>query len=352
MAKKNFMGLVTLDIDGKEVGSEIEMKKLIAKATKKDIDKQVAQITKNSEVYQYIPEFQGFREKESLHSEMIRSAQQFIVAKKRNLLTRYHIVSALIYKLIARTPVDEKYYVATSTGKRKKYELEDFYYYVDDKGYKYKRKLTRYSDKKIWEMQNNATTKLHYPDTSVARDEWNVFIKVFNGVSYDEYTFSSYDFRKVDFDIGYFSDGSLEDGEWLKLEKIIRKRCNGNEITYYKIWNSNEHFRYLENGEYKKTNIKKEKFAKKGKKRYHGTNEAGFSVQAPRGIVSKTLAEMEQLEVMANANSDADYRGYTVRDIKKAKPTARRRKLKKEVYVATGKKCMAILLKKIIQMQF
>lgn len=120
------MGLVTLDIDGKEVGSEIEMKKLIAKATKKDIDKQVAQITKNSEVYQYIPEFQGFREKESLHSEMIRSAQQFIVAKKRNLLTRYHIVSALIYKLIARTPVDENTMLQHLQEKEKSMNLKTF----------------------------------------------------------------------------------------------------------------------------------------------------------------------------------------------------------------------------------
>lgn len=228
---------------------------------------------------------------------------------------RYALVAMIFYKIVSRTPVDEDYvYEVSSSVKQYSMKL------TSEKGnglyYRRKNEKTGHmeyfkrSERKIYEHENGVRFREHKKDDEVIRDRW--VLKV------GRKTYRMNQFSNCDFNKGFVSNGDIsENGEWKKILSVI-KPWTGNEILRhnfqtYSITNESPYWEILEYGGYSKGNSAISKgTASKGPDRYHGTVN-GYSVQAPRGMVAKTVSEISMIEDIARSGGYKKF-GYTQSD--------------------------------------
>lgn len=243
------------------------------------------------------------------------------LARKR-IAMAYHLVSIIFYKVVARTPVDEEYDYFVKSKNVKKFDSIDDEYYKDNSLPRRKNEsdtayLDRITKKKsqldIFLHTNGYSVKHHKPDDEVLRDTW--YLELDNGVK-----ICSKDLG-IDWDVAYLSFADNIDNKYWKViqSALGYKETRGflkkenKPFTSYKIYNTNERWKLLEFGLYKKKDSINQR--KEGKNRYHGVTDNGFSVQAPRGMFGLTIAEIDQLERESKENLFASSYGYTVKDI-------------------------------------
>lgn len=205
--------------------------------------------------------------------------------------TKYFLISLIFFRLVARTPVDEDYWTYEKDKTKKPWELEDIYYYATDPKTG-KRVLRKRSESRIYEHEAEVKRRFHKADDRRIRDEWYLKLGSFSS------PFCSTDFN-LDYDTAFKKGVSnTSSSEIRKIMNEMGALDNFPDFENYEIWNTSPYFVTLEFGKYEdKTNIKDKKTIGKAE-RYHGTTN-GYSVQAPLGLLGRTLAEFSELERMA-----------------------------------------------------
>lgn len=186
------------------------------------------------------------------------------------------LAAKFFYRIVSRTPVDEDYKYTESReidpAKKKSFVLG---------------KARNMQYKVMPKTKSGVYERWHKKDTVVAREEWTLTV---NGTGFTMKDFDGIDFEHV---------GSES---WMEVYDVLKSRI-GNEAPGGKddrldvlIRNDNPYIDVLEYGLYKKKDAANDAEAHKGAKYYHGTN-AGYSVQAPRGMIRLTDAEFDTLSV-------------------------------------------------------
>lgn len=184
------------------------------------------------------------------------------------------LAAKFFYRIVSRTPVDEDYKYTESReidpAKKKSFVLG---------------KARNMQYKVMPKTKSGVYERWHKKDTVVAREEWTLTV---NGTGFTMKDFDGIDFEHV---------GSES---WMEVYDVLKSRI-GNEAPGGKadrldvlIRNDNPYIDVLEYGLYKKKDAANDAEAHEGKKYYHGTN-AGYSVQAPRGMIRLTDAEFDTL---------------------------------------------------------
>ena len=206
--------------------------------------------------------------------------------------TKYFLVSLVFFRLVARTPVDEDYWTYEKDNTKRPWELEDIYYYATDPETG-KRVLRKKSESRLYEHEAGVRRRFHKADDRKIRNEWYIKLGSFSS------PFCSTDFN-IDYDTA-FKEGvpNTPTSEISKIMNEMGALDSFPDFEDYDIWNTSPYFTTLEFGKYEdKRSIKDKKTIGKGKERYHGTTD-GYSVQAPLGLLGRTLAEFSELERMA-----------------------------------------------------
>lgn len=240
----------------------------------------------------------------------VRAEQLAINDMVRMIKMKYSLVAIVFYKIVSRTPVDENYVYEKEVNNNIDYKASvlkrkegGLYYRVYDKESK-KYVIRKRSLREIYEHTNHVRFVRHKKDTNVARDHWWISVKA-NGrnITYNTKYFEN---LGVDFNKGYENGGDIEgNNDWRKIQHALLPvkgeeilNCN---INSYKIWNDSDHWDVLEFGKYEgNSDAFKKGTAAVGDElgRYHGVHNK-YSVQAPKGMVSRTVAEIKVIENQA-----------------------------------------------------
>lgn len=268
-----------------------QIKKAFISEAGEDLRKQYLEKNKlyNKEKYTVVLESKGFKQPKISKSNQNISEKRLERLDLNTRKIKYFLISLVFYRLIARTPVDESYWTYEKDSSKKTFELEDIYYYTTDKKTGEK-KLKKRSERSIYEHENGIRRKYHKADDRKIRNEW--YLKIGNSRK----TYNTKDF-KLDYD-NAFEEG-VPNTNLAEIDTIADKLGKASkypDFEEYEIWNTSPYFRTLEFGEYlDDRSLNDKEFIGKGKKRFHGTHK-GYSVQAPLGLLGRTLAEFSELE--------------------------------------------------------
>lgn len=274
-------------------GSRKDIKKALLSPAAADIREELSKNKNYSHSKQILVlESKNYRQPKPPKSQKVVTKRKLDYFDEIARKTKYFLVSLVFFRLIARTPVDEDYWYYEKDKSKKSWGLEDIYYYATDPKTG-KRVLRKRSESKQFEHENAVRRKFHEADNRKIRDEWYLKLGSIGVV------FSSTDFN-VDYDTA-FKEGvtNTPTSEITKIMKEIGSLDDYPDFEDYEIWNTSPYFVTLEFGKYEdKRNITDKKTVGKGKERFHGTTD-GYSVQAPLGLLGRTLAEFSELERMA-----------------------------------------------------
>lgn len=277
-------------------GSLKEIKKAFISEKAADLRKEYLESNKNYDKKKYILTLSsnGFKQPkvdEKAKVVLKRKLDKIDETIRKN---KYFLVSTIFFRLVARTPIDEDYWTKEKDNRIKPLELEDIYYYKTDPKTG-RQVMTKRSQKSISYHEKGLRNRFHKADDKRIRDEWYIKLGSFK-----------IRFCSTDFNIDY--DAAFEEGIPHASQSVITKIAkemgaldNYPDFEDYEIWNASPYFRTLEFGEYNNKSKAENSWIGKGAKRFHGTNE-GYSVQAPLGLLGRTLAEFSELERLSKKN--------------------------------------------------